>query len=224
MNNIFLTGVSRGLGKCLLDALAGRADVRVIAVGRHFSEDVQAKAFACVPWDLSRFEAMPDLADVLPEDGSVTLVNNAGVAVPIGAVGTLDGAALVRAATVNFVSPMLLVNQLQELCGKRKQEGRLTIINISTGAANYPIAGWGAYCSTKAAMKMFLDVLAEDAKDCVRVIHVDPGVMDTGMQASIRAADFPRQAEFQGYKDQGRLRRPEDVAREIVEKYLSESI
>lgn len=40
MKNIILTGVSRGLGKCLFDALVGSADTRVIAVGRRFPEDM----------------------------------------------------------------------------------------------------------------------------------------------------------------------------------------
>lgn len=72
---------------------------------------------------------------------------------------------------------------------------------------------------------MFLDVLAEQEKDggYVEVVHVDPGVMDTGMQEKIRAADaksFPRLAEFQALKAEGKLRRPEDVAESIIRKYI----
>ena len=72
---------------------------------------------------------------------------------------------------------------------------------------------------------MFLDVLAEQEKDggCVEVIQVDPGVMDTGMQEKIRAADaksFPRLAEFQALKEEGKLRSPEEVAENIIRKYI----
>jgi hypothetical protein len=47
--------------------------------------------------------------------------------------------------------------------------------------------------------------------------------MDTGMQEKIRAADaksFPRLAEFQALKSEGKLRRPEDVAESIIRKYI----
>ncbi|BEU86834.1 hypothetical protein TAMA11512_02980 [Selenomonas sp. TAMA-11512] len=128
-----------------------------------------------------------------------------------------------EAAQINFVSPMLFCNQLVEIC--RRHQKKLKIINISSGAANHPIAGWGAYCSTKAAFKMFLDVLAEQGKvgGDIEVIHVDPGVMDTGMQEQIRSADaksFPRLAEFQSYKAAGKLRDPDEVAQEIIRKYI----
>ena len=153
----------------------------------------------------------------------MTFINNAGTVEPIGGIGALSEEALRQAAQINFVSPMLFCNRLVGLCRKKRQ--KLKIINISTGAANYPIAGWGSYCSTKAAFKMFLDVLAEQEKDggCVEVIHVDPGVMDTGMQERIRSTssdEFPRLAEFLTYKETGKLRAPEDVAHEIVQKYI----
>jgi NAD(P)-dependent dehydrogenase (short-subunit alcohol dehydrogenase family) len=64
---------------------------------------------------------------------------------------------------------------------------------------------------------MFFDVLALQRNVDVR--HVDPGVIDTDMQATIRAAGperFPLLDKFQALADEGRLQRPADVAERIL--------
>lgn len=223
MKSIILTGFSRGLGKSLLQKLLGLESVSLIAIGRIDPEKMQRVECSFMSWDLEKSEDIPSLSKIITGGDSLTFINNAGTVEPIGDIGELSEEALCQAAQINFVSPMLFCNHLVGLCRKKQQ--KLKIINISTGAANYPIAGWSAYCSTKAAFKMFLDVLAEQEKDggYVEVVHVDPGVMDTEMQEKIRAADaksFPRLAEFQALKAEGKLRRPEDVAESIIRKYI----
>ena len=225
MRSIILTGFSRGLGASLFQKLIGLEGVRLFAIGRITSKKVQQTVYSFLPWDLAKPENIPSVESIVAEGGeSLTFINNAGTVEPIGDIGELSEEALRKAAQINFVSPMLFCNRLVGLCRKKRQ--KLKIINISTGAANYPIAGWSAYCSTKAAFKMFLDVLAEQEKDggCgIEVVHVDPGVMDTGMQEKIRAADakaFPRLAEFQALKAEGKLRSPEEVAENIIRKYI----
>ena len=224
MRSIILTGFSRGLGASLFQKLIGLKGVRLFAIGRIGSEQVQQSVYSFLSWDLAKSESIPSMKSIVAGGGdSLMFINNAGTVEPIGDIGELSEEALRKAAQINFVSPMLFCNRLVGLCRKKRQ--KLKIINISTGAANYPIAGWSAYCSTKAAFKMFLDVLAEQEKDggCVEIIHVDPGVMDTGMQEKIRAADaksFPRLAEFQALKAEGKLRRPEEVAENIIRKYI----
>ena len=224
MRSIVLTGFSRGLGASLFQKLIGLEGIRLFAMGRIGSEKVQQTVYSFFPWDLEKPEDVPSVEGIVAEGGdSLMFINNAGTVEPIGEIGELSEETLRKAAQINFVSPMLFCNRLVGLCRKKRQ--KLKIINISTGAANYPIAGWSAYCSTKAAFKMFLDVLAEQEKGggCVEVVHVDPGVMDTGMQEKIRAADaksFPRLAEFQALKAEGKLRRPEEVAENIIRKYI----
>ena len=223
MRNIVLTGISRGLGNCLFQELSKLRDVHLFALGRNLPEENQEMKATFVSCDFSHFSNLPMLSNVIPVDGDVIFINNAGSVEPIGEIGAFDMAKLHCAAQVNFVSPMGICNQLVHLCRKNRQ--RLKVINISTGAAVHPIVGWSAYCSTKAAIKMFLDVLNEQGKlsGDIDVIHFDPGVMDTGLQKRIRSAssdEFPRLTEFLTYKENGKLRAPEDVAREIVQKYI----
>lgn len=222
MKNVILTGISKGLGRSLLRGMLLLRDVRVFGVGRNFPSEEGEGTYARIHWDLEKPKDMPSLPTEVVK-APLVLLNNAGTVEPIGSIGTLSHQALRRAIQVNFLSPMLLCNQFVQLCHKNRQ--KLKIINISTGAANVPIVGWGAYCSTKAAFKMFFDVLKQQEKDgaFVEIVHVDPGVMDTAMQEKIRAADaddFPRVAEFQDFQAKGKLRSPEEVAQSIIREHI----
>ena len=223
MQHVILTGISRGLGKALFENLVSREDTHLIGMGRTFSKELEKSQVSLVTCNLSDTENLPVLKNLVPKGGDVVFINNAGTVEPIGAVGGLSVDKLRYAAAVNYISPMLLCNQLIALC---KENGRkLRIVNISSGAAHYPIPGWAAYCSSKAAFKMFLDVVAEQEKadGMIEIVHVDPGIMDTGMQEQIRAADaagFPRLAEFQAYKTAGKLRTPEEAAQQIIRDYI----
>ena len=224
MKDIILTGVSRGLGRSLFLSLNHQTDIRLTCMGRHVPDNKEKISGLFIVWDFAKPDQMPQIDHaLLDETESIVFINNAGTIAPIGEIGELSDKQLEEAAYINFVSPMAFCNQLVGFCRRKKR--KLKIINISSGAADHPIAGWGAYCSTKAAFKMFLDVLAEQGKADrdVEVIHVDPGVMDTDMQEQIRAstaASFPRLAEFRSYKVNGKLRDPDEVAQEIIRKYI----
>src|SRR5690606_20395126 len=77
--------------------------------------------------------------------------------------------------------------------------GEGVIVNISSGAAHSPLEGWSAYCASKAALAMLTrSVHLELADAGVFAYGFQPGVVDTGMQATIRAS---------GVNEVSRLRR-----------------
>ena len=49
-----------------------------------------------------------------------------------------------------------------------------------------------------------------------RFFNIDPGVIDTGMQKSLRANDFPDLEKFKELQKEGQLRAAIDVAEEIL--------
>jgi NAD(P)-dependent dehydrogenase (short-subunit alcohol dehydrogenase family) len=226
MRSVVLTGVSRGLGAALFDQLTARGD-RVLGIGRHFT-DAQRRLAAAHPdrvrlhrADLSDPGQVPtakELADFLnggAAAGESVLLLNAGVVEPIGAVGTLDPAAVAAAVAVNLTAPVLLANAFRDAC-----PGPAAVLYVSSGAAHHPIRGWAVYCATKRGAELFFETLAQEAPP-VRVACVNPGVMDTGMQTAIRAAgDFPDRARFVGLHEHGQLPDPAHVAREIIATHL----
>jgi benzil reductase ((S)-benzoin forming) len=127
-----------------------------------------------------------------------------------------DATDLERNIFVNLVAPMLLMRRFL-----RATEGVALlrrIVNISSGAARRPIAGWSAYCAAKAGLDMATRVVALEAPK-VEAASLAPGVIDTAMQGVVRSAserDFPDVERFRRMKAEGELRSAEDVAADIL--------
>jgi NAD(P)-dependent dehydrogenase (short-subunit alcohol dehydrogenase family) len=225
-----ITGVSRGLGKALFDELAGRGH-RLLALGRHFTDD-QHRLAAAEPDRISLHEvdlsgAPPSsagLAGFLGADATepAVLIHNAGVVEPIGAVGTLDPAELSRSVQVNLLAPMMLTNSFLAARGDRPAR----VLFVSSGAASKPVGGWAAYCATKAGGEMFFTVAADELgdDDRVRIVNVNPGAMDTDMQAVLRGSTgwFPRREHYVRLAERGELPSPAGVAAGIVAEHLAD--
>jgi NAD(P)-dependent dehydrogenase (short-subunit alcohol dehydrogenase family) len=221
MRTVIITGVSRGLGAALFDVVYEHGD-RILAIGRTFTDtqralaDAEPRRVTLRRADLTDPTSLPDKAELAREtrgSADVVLVHNAAVVEPIGAVGALPPDQIAAAVTVNLTAPMVLTNAL---VGARK---RATIVFVSTGAVRLDIDGWSVYRATKAGGELFFDAVA--AQDPRITVHkVNPGVMDTDMQATVRAARFADRARFVALHEHGELPDPADVARKIMEQFL----
>jgi benzil reductase ((S)-benzoin forming) len=227
-----ITGVSRGLGRALFAELAHRGH-RVLALGRHFTEDQRGLAaaepdrFHLCDVDLSTGSTpTAELGEFLGGDTTdpAVLIHNAGVVEPVGAVGALDPAELTRSVQVNLLAPMLLTNAFLAVRGNR-DDRPARVLFISSGAASKVVGGWAAYCATKAGGEMFFNVAAGEVEDSrVRILTVNPGVMDTDMQGVLRESTgwFPRREHYVGLAERGELPSPESAAADIVAEHLSD--
>jgi NAD(P)-dependent dehydrogenase (short-subunit alcohol dehydrogenase family) len=232
MEFVVLTGASRGLGAAMAECLLSPAR-QLVCIARTPNDALSAKARASGArldyhlHDLADADATGRLARSLGETLSTAagvsrfvLVNNAGVIEPIGRVESLQPAPLARALQVNLGSAMLLSAVF--LAATEASGAERRILNISSGAARYPVAGWSAYCSAKAALDMFTRCIAAEHAghpNAPRVCSLAPGVVDTDMQVTIRAADradFPPVERFRKLKDDGALGAPAEVAARIV--------
>jgi benzil reductase ((S)-benzoin forming) len=97
-----------------------------------------------------------------------------------------------------------------------------SILNISSGAAQRAVDGWGAYCASKAALDA-LTRTAQKEQDIrssgIRIRSLSPGVLDTAMQEHIRSADqqrFSEVASFERMHAEGHLVEPQEAASKIV--------
>ena len=93
------------------------------------------------------------------------------------------------------------------------------LVMMSSGAGKQPFTGWSSYCAAKAALDMWVRVVAleqAERKSKVVVASVGPGVVDTPMQAEIRSREhdaFPDVDRFQAMHADGKLASPSDVGR-----------
>lgn len=214
----YITGTSRGLGKAMAELLLEEG-WWVKGIARHCSiahdHYEHFEADLSNPWQ----QWLPEIFRQHETDSKLLLVNNAASLGEVGYVGTLSPDAVVKTVALNVTAPALLQNEFLKLFPQQEK----LVLNISSGAAQYPVDGWSIYCSSKAALDMLSEVAAHEAelnkKNNLRVFSVAPGVVDTSMQEHIRQTDksaFSRIAYFLELKKEKRLARPEDVVRQLL--------
>jgi len=235
---VVLSGASRGLGAALAARLLSPSR-RLICVARSPNPELAERARVIgAPLDyrrcdLSDPQASARLAEALGEDlreqhacARYVLINNAGTVEPIGRVEAIAPGPLAAALQVNLAAAMLLSASFLAATESLLADRR--ILNISSGAARHPVAGWAVYCSAKAALDMFSRCIGTEQAgraNPVRVCSLAPGVLDTDMQSVIRSADpagFPAQPRFLELKAKGALATPGEVAGRILALLASE--
>jgi len=157
--------------------------------------------------------------DVVGRLGRIDLwVNNAGLLAPIAPLRLADPAELRANIEANVLG--VLYGSGAFARHVRAREGGGVLVNISSGAATRPYEGWAAYCASKAAVDQATRVVAaEEAEAGLRAYAVAPGVVDTEMQAAIRATPaerFPSVERFRELKSAGAYNSPAWVADHIL--------
>lgn len=222
-----LTGHSRGLGAAILDALRARA-IPVLALARHRRDLPDDEGLLQVALDLAEPRTLADwldgdaLRDFLGDSAQVLLINNAGTLGPVAAPGRQGAGAIAHAVALDVAAPLMLTDAVVAASpGARERR----ILHVSSGAARTPYAGWSIYCAAKAALDQHARAAALDAVPGTRIVSLAPGVIDTAMQAQIRATpaeDFPQKARFESLQHDGQLVRPQDCARRLLDFLLSD--
>lgn len=209
-----VTGGGTGLGRELSLDLA-RHGHSVLVIGRRPEPLEQTRAQApsqieVLQADVATEQGRAEVVRAVGERRVRFLVHNAAVLAPVGPLAQVELEAWRYAMTVNLEAPIFLTQALLP----RLKAGR--VLHVSTGAAHSPLAGWGAYCVSKAALYMAYRVWREElAGSGVLIGSLRPGVVDTPMQAYIREQDetrFPLVKRFRQLKSEGQLRSPQEVA------------
>lgn len=225
-----LSGHSRGLGDALARDLLGRGH-HLLGLGRsgnaalardfpqHFSEQAL---------DLSDLTALAgwlaggQLRDFLADADQAVLINNAGMLQPVGPLGSQGDADIARALALNLGAPLILADAFVAATGHCTDR---RIVHISSGAARNAYAGWSVYGATKAGLDQHARAVALEQHPGLRIASLAPGVVDTDMQAEVRASDaghFPQHARFAALKADGQLSTPASAARRLADHLLGE--
>ncbi len=226
-----LTGASRGMGAAMAAQLLA-PDVHLLTLSRHPVAALQADADAAgatlEQWAIdvghdvgasARLETW--LHQHRPQQyTAAVLINNAGIIGRVGSLTESDAEGIAAVLRVNLEAPMLLTAAF--LRATRAWAIDKRVLNISSGAAQRPIAGWASYCASKAGLDMFTRTTVQDEAlldNPARLVSLAPGVIDTDMQAQLRASDaagFPDHARFVGFHSAGELVSPDEAARRVL--------
>jgi benzil reductase ((S)-benzoin forming) len=223
-----VTGTSRGLGLAVVRELQARG-WRVVGVARSAAvAELEGTGYIHLAHDLADLEGLAALlagrlvGDLDPARATrLGLVNNAAL-LSVQATDELSAQALRAGLIVGAAAPAWLMGWALRAAPALP----LRIVNVSSGAATSPYPGWSAYCQVKAALDMAGAVLGEELAETpglagrdAAVVSYAPGVVDTALQAELRAAperSFPRKQRFLELFEQGRLVAPQEPAREIA--------
>jgi NAD(P)-dependent dehydrogenase (short-subunit alcohol dehydrogenase family) len=182
-----VTGASKGLGREIARAYAGRGARLVLAArGEEALRAVEAELAAttevlAVAADVSE-EAERIVEGAIRRFGRVdVLVNNASELgpSPMPALEAYRWQDLERVLRVNVLAPLHLTQLV--LPGMRaRREG--VVVNVTSDAAVEAYPGWGGYGASKAALEHLSRTLAAELEGTgIRVYAVDPGDMNTEM-------------------------------------------
>ncbi|MFF8019012.1 SDR family NAD(P)-dependent oxidoreductase [Streptomyces sp. NPDC007929] len=186
-----ITGASKGLGRALAVALAGRGwdlvlDARGAQALAKTAEAVSAGGarVSALPGDVTDAGHRAELVAAAWRLGGVDLlVHNASAlgAEPLVGLEELPLDGLRRALEVNLVAGLGLVQEALPLLRASRPGG--AVVAVSSDAAAEAYETWGGYGASKAALDQLMAVLAVEEPG-LRVWAVDPGDMATDLYAA----------------------------------------
>ncbi|WP_087973383.1 (S)-benzoin forming benzil reductase [Oceanobacillus rekensis] len=232
MKYAIITGSSKGLGESIAKLFL-ESGVHVVGLSRSNNDYLSVIAkennaiFKHIPCDLEKIESLEqvceEVADIVfsEETNTIYLVNNAGVVEPVKQSMHIQANELKSHVHINTIAPMVLTNYFLDKATEK--EIPLICAIVTSGAAESPMYGWSAYCTTKASMNMYTKTVAleqEELKTDHKIIAFSPGIMDTEMQKKIRSStksEFLQLETFQGYKENNLLKSTELVGGVLID-------
>jgi NAD(P)-dependent dehydrogenase (short-subunit alcohol dehydrogenase family) len=211
-----ITGASRGIGHATAIALA-RAGAHVVAVARTVGgleelDDAIKKiggSATLVPLDLKDNDGIDRLGASLHErHGKLdVMVANAGLLGTLSPMSHVEPKVFDDVMAVNVTANYRLIRSLDPLL-QRSDAGRAVF--LTSGAAWVPMAYWGTYSVSKAAVELMARIYAaETATTNVRVNLFNPGPIRTRMRATAMPGEDPMMLDT-----------PENCAAKIIDLCL----
>jgi 3-oxoacyl-[acyl-carrier protein] reductase len=216
MDNVIVTGASRGIGLAIASKLAA-SGYGVIAVARRTGDELEAAIGASqresgslefAALDLSEIDAIPEFVRRLRRDkGPIYgLVNNAGIGTE-GLLATMPNSQIEALLRLNNLSPIVLTKYVVR---GMMAEGRGRIVNLSSIIASTGYNALSVYGATKAAMIGFTKSLSREVGRLgITVNAIAPGFIDTEMTRGLDETQRKRIADRSALR---RLAEVEDVA------------
>jgi NAD(P)-dependent dehydrogenase (short-subunit alcohol dehydrogenase family) len=211
-----VTGASRGIGYATALALA-KAGAHVVAIARTQGgleelydaiTEIGGSATG-VPLDLKDYDGIDRLGASLNErHGKLdVLVANAGLLGTLSPMSHVEPKVFEDVMAVNVTANYRLIRSLDPLLQK-SEAGRAVF--LTSGAAWVPMAYWGPYSVSKAAVELMARIYAaETATTNLRVNVFNPGPVRTRMRATAMPGEDPMTLDV-----------PENVAEKILDLCL----
>ena len=221
MNLAIITGGSKGLGKALVRIYC-QNNFNVINISRSNSCLEHVNLLGNINMDLSKIKNFDNLSKNILKliDNKlfkeIILINNAGT---LGTITTNEEDIpqnIDYTVKLNLTAPLIITSIVTKLF----KNSKISVYNISSGAANKPYFGWSNYSATKSGLSLATKTIAleQENNSTFEIFNIIPGVIDTKMQKQIRDTNkekFKQVERFINMKEEGLLLNPLDVALKI---------
>ncbi len=175
----FITGCSRGFGRCLAEAALAQGQ-HVVATARdpQALRDLAGPNCTVLALEVTAAETIPG---VIREAHAVlgrldVVVNCAGYGL-VGAVEECSDAEVRRNLETNYLGPLNIIRAALPIL-RRQRSGHLVNFSAAAALANYP--GFGCYGGAKAALELLSESLAAELRPLgIKVTLVQPGPFRT---------------------------------------------
>jgi NAD(P)-dependent dehydrogenase (short-subunit alcohol dehydrogenase family) len=192
---ILLTGVTKGLGRALLERFAAAGHV-VLGCGR--SQELIAKLQKQFPsphqftaLDVGNEADVRDWAQQLLASGKPTdlLINNAAVINPNAPLWKVSPADFDEIMRVNVNGAFYVLRHFVPAMVARK---RGVIVNLSSGWGRSTSPEVAPYCATKFAIEGLTQALAQELPEGMAAVPLNPGIINTELLQSCFAEHADR--------------------------------
>jgi len=214
--NIFITGVSSGIGHALSKQYLDRGDA-VYGVSRREPEDLAShERFHFRPLDVADHERTPGVLTELfaGADRLELVILNAGILGRIGDMREIDLDEQKHVLDINLWANKTILDTLIDSQLPLRQ-----VVAISSGASVSGNRGWAAYSISKAALNMLVKLYSRELPD-VHFCALAPGIIDTEIQEELaRLPDderFPAAARLKAKRGTADMPEPGEAARTLI--------
>ncbi len=224
-NIALVTGGSRGIGRAIVELLAGR-DYRVMFTYRNNQAQADAVVATVAAAGGEARALRADVADagcapqviqsVIDAWGRIdVLVNNAGTHLPGVTIADTPAAEWDRIIRTNLYGPFHLV---QAVLPHMRGQGSGNIVNISSNVTQRFPASYGAYTISKSALDTMTRILSkEEGPNGIRVNAVAPGPIRTDMLAeALDGLDSEKARAFTASVPLRRAGEPAEIAEAVA--------
>jgi NAD(P)-dependent dehydrogenase (short-subunit alcohol dehydrogenase family) len=184
---IVITGVTRGLGRALVDEFI-RGGHTVIGCGRGGEAIFDLRMAHQEPHDFSVVDVALDnkvalwAAKVLENDTPPDLlINNAGVMNKPAPLWEIDDREFTKVVDVNVRGAANVIRHFVPAMVARKKG---VIVNLSSGWGRSTSPDVAPYCASKYAIEGLTQALAQELPEGMAAVPLNPGVIDTDMLRS----------------------------------------
>lgn len=184
---IVITGVTRGLGRALVDEFV-RGGHTVIGCGRSGDAIFDLRMTYQAPHDFSVVDVALDskvsiwAAKVLEHDSPPDLlINNAAIMNRLSPVWEQDDREFTRLVDANIRGTQ---NVLRHFVPAMVKRGEGVIVNFSSGWGRSVAPEVGPYCMSKWAIEGLTKAMAAELPPGMAAVPLNPGVIDTAMLRS----------------------------------------